>query len=74
VTKPLVPKPTTIILGYMGPDPGSAVSLAKKILVLSTISAIVRRAQTKVSPKVVWEGVGTRFFHTRDVLMWEIGA
>jgi len=53
----------------VGPDPGSAVSLAKQIPVLLALLAIVHRAQTEVSPEVVWEGAGTRFPHPRDVLM-----
>ena len=43
--------------------------LAKQIPRLLALSAIVRGARTEVSPKVVWEGAGTRFPHPRDVLM-----
>jgi len=56
-------------VGYVGPDLGSTVSLAKQILVLLALSAIVRGVRTEVSPKIVWEGAGTRFPHPRDVLM-----
>jgi len=63
-----------LFVGYQGPDPGSAVSLAKKILILPALSAIDRGSQIKVSPEVVWEGAGTRFLHPWDVWMWEIGV
>ena len=53
----------------MGPDPGSIVSLAKKIPVLPALLATVRGVWTEVSPEVVWEGSGTRFLHPRNVLM-----
>lgn len=43
--------------------------LAKKISVLLALSAMVHRAQTKVSPEEVWKGDGTRFPHPRSVLM-----
>ena len=57
------------IVGYVGPDQSSTVRLAKKILVLLALSAIVCGARTEVSPEVVWEGARTRFPHPKDVLM-----
>ena len=56
-------------VGYVGPDPGLAVSLAKQILVLLALLTSVRGVWTEVSPEVVWEGAGTMFPHPRDVLM-----
>ena len=50
-------------VGYLVPDPSSAVSLAKQIPILPALSEIFHGAWTKVSPEVVWEGVGTRFPH-----------
>ena len=55
------------IIGYMGHDPGSAVSLAKQIPILLALSGIVRGEHTEVSLKVVWEGARTRFPHLGDV-------
>jgi len=43
--------------------------LAKQIPKLLALTATVRGVRTEVSPEVVWEGVGTRFSHPRDVLM-----
>jgi len=60
---------TQPFVGYVGPDPGSAVSLAKQIPKLLALSASVCGVQTEVSLEVVWEGAGTRFLHPRDVLM-----
>lgn len=56
-------------VGYMGPNPGSTMSLAKQIPVLLALLATVHGVQTEVSPKVVWESARTRFLHPRDVLM-----
>lgn len=36
----------------------------------TALLAIAHGVQTKVSPEVVGEDVGTRFPHTWDVLMW----
>ena len=41
--------------------------LAKQILVLLALSTTVHKAQTEISPEVVWEGARTRFPHRRDV-------
>jgi len=67
---------TTSNISYADPSPGNRticwligawprfrVDLAKQILVLLSLSAKVRGAQTEVSLEVVWEGDRTRFSH-----------
>jgi len=51
------------ICWLIGAWPKFQVDLAKQILVLLALSAIVCRARTKVSPEVICEGARTRFPH-----------
>jgi len=44
--------------------------LAKKIPQLPSLSTIARGVWAEVSSEVAGEGVGTRFPHPCDVLMW----
>ena len=55
------------ICWLIGAWPRFRVKLTKQIPVLLSLSAIVRRAWTGFSPKVVWDGARTRFPHLGDV-------
>ena len=61
-------------VGLLGLDPSLEELLAKQILHLLALSTTTRGVQTKVSPKVVGEGAGTKFPHPWDVLMWSRGV
>ena len=61
-------------VGLLGPNPGSEELLAKQIPQLSALSTTIRGVQTEVSLEVAGEGVGTRFPHPWDVLMWSRGV
>jgi len=53
-----------------GPWPRFNVNLAKQIPTLLDLSAPICKAQTEVSPEVVWGDVGTKFLHLEMVVMW----
>jgi len=58
------------LLAYRGLTQVQKSYLAKQMPQLLTLSATARGVQTEVSPEVAGEGVGARFLHPWDVLMW----
>ena len=58
------------VLAYWGLTQVRKSYLAKQIPQLPAFSATARRVRIEVSPEVAGEGVGTRFPHPWDVLMW----